>query len=298
MKWFVFLYFLLVGVFNLYGSESLWHTAGTNQYDDSKALTEEEAKQIVSHPIYSELEEKKDDYKIKHFELTTGLMATQLKQNTADAIMIGRNNLFPTIRMQGILWPVKWLGLEATWDKSVVVTFGSREDPAAPNSVLLSPYWIDAGVRLRYLLSKVDNTSFIALKFGYHHHSFPVVTYPDFISKNTATGVYLGAERKVAFNNKYGMDFNFDFLWLSKLLDTSTISNAQKGIGYRFNVDFYATITDSTGLTTLVSVGYGQINYISNLVGNGVVGDSRSLLNANHFEQDYSNLHLTFTARL
>ncbi|MFH1223469.1 MAG: hypothetical protein V1647_03895 [Pseudomonadota bacterium] len=289
---------LILAALGVYGQENVWHTAGSDRFDYSQSITDEETKQIASHPIYKELEEEKDIYKIKHFELTTGIIATQMKQNVSDAVVVGSNNMFPTVRIQAALWPLSWLGMEATWDKSIIVSLGAKQDPATPNSVLMSPYWVDAGAKLRYLLSNVDNTSFYALRIGYHHHSFPIITYPQYISKSTATGIYLGGERKIAFNNRFGLDFNFDFLWLSKLLDSSAIPNAQKGIGYRFSVDFYATVTDSSNLNTLISLGYGQISYISNLTGNGVAGDSRSILNANHFEQTYNNIHLTFTARL
>ena len=138
----------------------------------------------------------------------------------------------------------------------------------------------------------------MALKFGYHLHEFPVLTYPSYISKNSARGFYVGGQNRLSFNQHFGLDMGLDLLVLSRLLDKSTISNSQSGIGFRFNADFVATIVDRTGLTTMISFGYGQTTYISNLVGDGVSGDSRSLVNADHFEQSYSDLHITFTARI
>jgi len=179
-----------------------------------------------------------------------------------------------------------------------MIMLGSKSDPSTPNNTLLSPYWLDFGGRLRYQFGNRDGSSFMALRFAYHQHQFPVITFPQYISKSTAKGFIIGAERRLSFNQYFGLDMNFDFMILNKLLDSSTISNAQKGIGYRLCVDFFATIVDRTGLTTLVSFGYGQTSYISNLVGDGVSGDSRSLVNANHFEQTYSDLHITFTARI
>jgi len=289
---------LMLTASGVFGSETLWHTADLQRYDEKKELSAREADEIVKTPIYMELENEKKEYTIKHFELTTGIKATQLKQNTADAVMIGSANIFPTIQMKGTWWATGWLGFDAAWDKSIMVMLGSKQDPAAPNSTLISPYWVDLGTRLRYQFGNRDGSSFMALRLGYHQHEFPVVTYPQYISKTTAKGFVIGGERLLSFNQYFGLDMNFDFMVLNKLLDKSTIPNAQKGIAYRFNVDFFATIVDRTGLTTLVSFGYGQTSYISNLVGDGVSGDSRSLVNANHFEQTYSDLHITFTARI
>ena len=274
-------------------SETLWHTANTQRYDESKDLGAQEAGEIVKSPVYMELEQEKQEYKIKRFELTTGIKATQLKQNTADAVMVGRSNIFPTIQMKGTWWAFGWLGVDVSWDKSIMIMLGSKQDPNVPNSTLISPYWLDFCTRLRYQFSKRDGSSFMALRLGYHIHEFPVLTYPQYISKSTAKGFIIGAERKLAFNQNFGLDMNFDFLLLSKLLDKSTVANSQDGIGYRFNVDLIATIVDRTGLTTLVSLGYGQTSYISNLA-----EASRSLVNAYHFEQTYSDIHITFTARI
>jgi len=281
-----------------FSNEALWHTATIQRYDDTKEITPQEADEIIKTPVYMELEQEKKEYRIKHFEITTGIKATQLKQNTADAVLIGSSNLFPTIEMKGTWWATGWLGFDASWDKGIMVMLGSKQNPAVPNNTLITPYWLDLGARLRYQFGNRDGSSFMALRLAYHQHEFPVLTYPQYISKKTAKGFVIGVERRLSFNQYFGLDMNFDFMILNKLLDSSTISNAQKGIGYRFNVDFFATIVDRTGLTTLVSFGYGQTSYISNLVGDGVSGDSRSLVNANHFEQTYSDLHITFTARI
>jgi cell division protein FtsI/penicillin-binding protein 2 len=200
--------------------------------------------------------------------------------------------------MKGTWWGTRWLGFDAEWNKSIMVMLGSKQDPNVPNSTLICPYWIDLGTRLRYQFGNRDGSSFMALRLGYHIHEFPVLTYPQYISKSTARGFYVGGQNRLSFNQYFGLDMGLDLLILSKLLDKSTISNSQSGIGFRFNADFVATIIDRTGLTTLVSFGYGQTTYISNLVGDGVSGDSRSLVNANHFEQSYSDLHITFTARI
>jgi len=279
-------------------NEALWHTAAIQHYDEKKDLSPGEASEIIKTPAYVDFEKERSEFEIKHFELTTGIKGTQLRQNTADAVMIGKMNIFPTIQVKGTWWIFGWLGIDASWDKSIVVMLGSKKDPRIPNPTLLSPYWIDLGTRLRYQFGKRDDSSFMALRAGYHIHEFPVLTYPQYISKSTAKGIYLGAQRRLSFNQYFGMDMFLDFLILSKLLDKSSISNAQKGIGYRFNVDFFATVFDRTGLTTMVSLGYGQTSYISDLSGDGVSGDSRSLVNANHFEQTYSDIHITFTARI
>jgi hypothetical protein len=289
---------LTLTTFSAFGSDALWHTATIQRYDDKKEMTAQEAEEIIKTPVYMELEKKKEEYSIKHFEISTGIKATQLKQNTADAVLIGRTNLFPTIQIKGTWWVTGWLGLDAEWDKSIMVMLGSKQDPAVPNNTLTCPYWLDLGARLRYQFGNRNGSSFMALKVGYHQHEFPFITYPQYISKSTAKGFVVGAQRRLSFNQYFGLDMNLDFMILNKLLDKSIISNSQKGIGYRFNVDFFATIVDRTGLTTLVSFGYGQTSYISNLVGDGVSGDSRSLVNANHFEQTYSDLHITFTARI
>lgn len=249
------------------------------------------------HPLYLELQAKKKELKHKYFELGVGLKGTQFKQNTAEAVKIGSNNLFPTIQIKGTIWALDWLGFDAVWEKGLIFLFGSKKDPNIPNSVLISPYWLDLGARFRYLFDKRDGSSFMALRLAYHRHSFPVTVYPQYISKNTAQGIAIGAQRKLAFNQYFGLDLNFDFLILNKLLDNSTISNSQSGIGYRYCIDLISTVIDNTGLNTQISLGYGQTSYISNLVGKGVNGDSRSLVNANHFEQTYSDLHIAFTAR-
>lgn len=280
------------------GTETLWHTADIQRYDANKELTPLEAEEMIKHPVYMELEKGREEFRTKHFELTTGIKVTQLSQNTASAVIIGKANLFPTFQMKGTWWAARWLGFDAEWNKSIIVMLGSKKDPNVPNSTLISPYWLDLGARLRYLFDKRDGSSFMALRFGYHIHEFPVLTYPQYISKDSVRGFYVGGQRRLSFNQYFGLDMGLDFLILSKLLDKSTISNSQSGIGLRFNVDFVATIVDRTGLTTLVSFGYGQTVYISNLVGDGVSGDSRSLVNANHFEQSYSDLHITFTARI
>jgi hypothetical protein len=280
------------------GTGTLWHTADIQHYDAKKELTPLEAEEIIKTPIYMELEKGRDEFRTKHFEITTGIKVTQLSQNTASAVLIGSANMFPTVQMKGTWWATRWLGFDAEWNKSIVVMLGSKQDPNVPNSTLISPYWIDLGTRLRYQFGNRDGSSFMAFKFGYHIHEFPVLTYPQYISKDSARGFYVGGQRRLAFNQHFGLDMGLDLLILSQLLDKSIVPNSQSGIGLRFNVDFVATIVDRTGLTTLVSFGYGQTTYISNLVGNGVSGDSRSLVNADHFEQSYSDLHLTFTARI
>ncbi|MBN1113956.1 MAG: hypothetical protein JXA66_01310, partial [Oligoflexia bacterium] len=261
-------------------------------------LSEPESYEIIAHPVYLELNENKKRYDLKHLELITGFTVTQLKQNTADAILIGRGNLFPTIFVEGNLWVQEWLGLNVAWNRGMLVTLGSQQNPDAPNKALIMPTWLDLIVKFRYTFDKWDGSSYIAFKAGYHSHKFPINTESEFISKNSASGLSLGAQRRFAFNPMYGLDFNFDFLWLTKLQDNSEIPNSQKGIGFRFVLDFYGTIIDNSGLKTLISLGYGQTSYISRLHGDDVSEDSRLYMGANHFEQIYHNIHLTFTARI
>ncbi len=261
-------------------------------------LSDSEAEQIVNHPIYLELEDQRTAYRFRRFELSTGISAVQLKQNTGDAILIGKLNVFPAATVEGTAWLTSWLGVDLTWIKGLMVTLGSKKDPEVQNSVVISPWWIDAGIKFRYMPKKRDGSSSTSLKIGYHHHKFPVITFPDYISKSTAKGISVGVEKKVAFNSDYGLNFSFDFLWLDRLLDSSNVQNTQDGFGYKLSADFYATITDNKGMKTTVSIGYGLTSYISSLSGHGLSTDNRSLMNANHFEQSYNNLHLAFTARI
>ena len=267
-------------------------------YCAEEKISDQEIQQIESHPIYKEISEQQTEYRFRRFELSTGISAMQLKQNTADALLIGKLNVFPAATVQGTAWLTNWLGLDLTWVKGLLVTMGSKKDPAVLNSVLISPWWLDGGIKLRYMPDKRDGSSSTSLKIGYHYHKFPVVTFPNYISKSTAKGLSFGIEKKVAFNEGFGLDFAFDFLWLSKLLDASIVQNTQSGVGYRLNADFYATIIDKKGMKTTVSIGYGLTSYISYLSGHGLSTDNRSLMNANHFEQSYNNIHLAFTARI
>lgn len=261
-------------------------------------LSDSEVEQITSHPIYLELEQQKTAYRFRRFELSTGISAMQLKQNTGDAILIGKLNIFPAATVQGTAWITSWLGVDLTWIKGLLVTLGSKKDPEVQNSVVISPWWLESGIKLRYMPDKRDGSSSTSLKIGYHYHKFPIVTFKDYISKSTARGLAIGVEKKVAFNSDYGLNFSFDFLWLDKLLDSSSVQNTQNGVGYKLCADIYATITDSKGMKTTVSIGYGLASYISYLSGHGLSTDNRSLMNANHFEQSYNNLHIAFTARI
>ncbi len=265
---------------------------------DEKAKQDTEMELIMNHPVYKELDAQRQAYRFRRIELSTGISAMQLKQNTADAILIGKLNVFPAATVEGTFWATSWLGIDVTWIKGMLVTLGSKKEPTVPNSVVISPWWIDGGIRLRYMPDKRDGSSSTSIKISYHQHKFPVITFPDYISKSTAKGLSFGLDKKVAFNQGYGLNFAFDFLWLNKLLDSSEIANTQSGIGYRLNADFYATITDNKGMKTTVSLGYGLMTYISYLSGHGLSTDNRSLMNANHFEQSYNNIHLTFTAKI
>ncbi len=267
-------------------------------HSEESKITDQEIQQIVNHPIYAELDQERQVYKFRRFEFSTGISAMQLKQNTDDAILIGKLNVFPAATVEGTAWLTSWLGLDITWIKGLLVTLGSKKDPAVQNSVIISPWWFDGGIKLRYLPDKRDGSSSTSLKIGYHYHKFPVITFPDYISKSTAKGLSFGLEKKVAFTPDYGLNFGFDFLWLNKLLDSSEIANTQNGIGYRLNADFYATIIDNKGMKTTISLGYGLTSYISYLSGHGLSTDNRSLENANHFEQSYNDIHLAFTARI
>ncbi|MEI6092965.1 MAG: hypothetical protein WCQ47_04695 [bacterium] len=275
-----------------------WYTIPDNRYDFNKPITNQEASEIVSDPIYLELDKRKDYYRIRRLELLTGIAVTQLKQNTGDAVLIGKGNLMPTIFVEGNLWVTRWFGVGANWTNVVLITFGSKEDTTTSNPVYTRPSWLDLYTKFRYMFDDKDGSSYVALKIGRHAHEFPISAYPDYITKKLALGLDLGVETKLAFNNMFGINTNLDFLWLAKLEDNSNVSNGQKGIGYKFGIDFYGTIMDKKGLKTMVSIGYGQISYISELHGPGINGDSRPALGVNHFEQTYNNIHLTFTARI
>jgi len=279
-------------------SSSHWYTTPDDRYKPDTAPTQAEAAEIVSHPIYTELSERKDYYRIRRLEIITGIAATQLKQNTVDAVMIGKTNLMPTIIVEGNFWVTRWFGVGANWTNVVLITMGSEKDPNVPNPVYVRPSWLDMYAKFRYMFDDKDGSSYIALKVGRHSHDFPILTYPQYISKYHAEGLSVGAEHKLAFSNMFGINMNLDFLWLPKLQDTSSVSNSQRGIGYKFGIDFYGTVMDTRGLKTMISIGYGQTSYISELHGNGVVGDSRPGLGVDHFEQTYNNIHLTFTARI
>lgn len=275
-----------------------WYTIPDNRFDFNKPITNQEASEIVSDPIYLELSERKDYYRIRRLEILTGIAVTQLKQNTGDSVEIGKSNLMPTFFVEGNFWLTRWFGVGANWTNVVLITFGSKKDAAVQNPVYTRPSWLDLYAKFRYMFDDKDGSSYVALKIGRHAHEFPILTYPQYISKREALGLDVGVEHRLAFSNMFGITMNFDYLWLPKLEDSSTVSNSQKGIGYKFGIDFYGTIMDNKGLKTMVSIGYGQTSYISELHGDGVNGDSRPALGVDHFEQTYNNIHLTFTARI
>ncbi|MCX6112482.1 MAG: hypothetical protein NTY22_04250 [Proteobacteria bacterium] len=304
MRIFILIVFVLLNLCPIYANPSPdtftshWYTTPDNRYTIGTPPSEQEAAEIVSNPIYTELSEYKDYYRIRRLEIITGIAMTQLKQNTSDSIMVGKSNLMPTFIVEGNFWITRWLGVGANWTNVVFITLGSERDPNVPNPVYIRPSWLDIYAKFRYMFDNKDGSSFVALKIGRHSHDFPVLTYPQYIFKSHAQGIDIGAEHRLAFSNMFGLNMNLDFLWLTKLEDVSTVSNSQKGIGYKFGIDFYGTVMDRKGLKTMISIGYGQTSYISNLYGSGVSGDSRPALGVNHFEQTYSNIHLTFTARI
>jgi hypothetical protein len=279
-------------------SKPVWYTIRNETYDPKSNLSDKEAYEVISHPIYLELSEDKKRFDMKILELTTGLHIMQISQNTGAAVVIGRGNVIPAVNVEGIFWLQSWLGLNIGWMKGIVMTFGSQNNEDSPNSVLLMPTWLQARIKLRYNFDKRDGSSFIAFNAGYYSHDFPINTSSDFINKKTASGAIFGAQRRFAMSPMLGFDFNFDMMLLNKLLDVSDIINTQNGIGYRFTVDFYATIIDRTGLKTVLSIGYGQTSYISYLSGAGTSEDNRDFMEANHFEQTYRDVHIAFTARI
>jgi hypothetical protein len=275
-----------------------WYAAPDERYKLDGPPTEQEAAEIVSHPIYKELSDQRDYYRIRRLEIVTGIAAAQLKQNTVDAVMVGTSNVMPTLSIEGNFWLTRWFGLGLNWTNVIFVTMGSAKDPAVPNPVYARPSWLDLYGKFRYMFDDRDGSSSVALKIGRHSHDFPILTYPQYISKYHAEGLSLGAETKIAFSNMFGISSNFDYLWLPKLEDNSIVPNGQRGMGYRFVIDLYGTVMDGKGLKTMVSIGYGQTSYISELSGPGIDGDSRPALGVDHFEQTYSNIHVNFTARI
>jgi hypothetical protein len=277
---------------------SRWYTAPDERYKLDGPPTAQEASEIIAHPIYKELSAQKDYYRIRRFEIVTGIAFAQLKQNTVDAVMIGKSNIMPALSVEGNIWLTRWFGLGVNWTNVIFISMGSAKDPAVPNPVYVRPSWLDLYGKFRYMFNDRDGSSSVALKIGRHSHDFPILTYPQYISKYHAEGLAVGVESKIAFSNMYGISSNFDYLWLPKLQDDSSVSNGQRGIGYRFVIDLYGTVMDAKGMKTMISVGYGQTSYISELNGPGVTGDSRPALGVDHFEQTYSNVHINFTARI
>jgi len=304
MRIFVLILFIILNLYTGYATAAQttftphWYTTPDNRYAQDTPPSEQEAAEIVANPIYTELSEYKDYYRIRRLEIITGFAMTQLKQNTTDSILVGRSNLMPTLIVEGNLWLTRWFGIGANWTNIVLITVGSERDPNVPNSVYTKPSWLDLYARFRYMFDDKDGSSYVALKLGRHSHDFPVLSYPQYIFKNHAQGIDIGAEHRLAFSNMFGINMNLDFLWLSQLYDSSIVSSRQSGIGYKFGIDFYGTIMDRNGLKTMISIGYGQTSYISELHGDGVSGDSRSALGVNHIDQTYNNIHLTFTARI
>jgi hypothetical protein len=278
-------------------SSSKWYTTADTRYAKDTIPSKEEAEEIIAHPIYTELSQQKDYYRIRRLEIITGFAMTQLKQNAVDAVLVGSTNLIPTFFVEGNLWIFRWFGIGTNWTKALLYTMGSQKDPVAPNPVLVTPSWLDLYGRFRYMFHNNDGSSSVGLKIGWHKHDFPVVTYPQYISKRLAQGLDVGVEYKLAFNNMFGINTGLDYLWLPKLQDVSIVPSAQSGYGYKCLIDFYGTVMDKKGLKTMVSIGYGLVSYIADLNGAKVNGDSRSALGVEHFEQTYSNVHLAFTAR-
>ena len=304
MRIFALILFIVLNFYPSYANSAQatftphWYTTPDNRYNPNTPPSEQEAAEVVSNPIYTELSEYKDYYRIRRLEVITGFAMTQLKQNATDAILVGKSNLMPTIIVEGNLWLTRWFGIGANWTNVVLITVGSERDPNVPNPVYTKPSWLDVYAKFRYMFDDRDGSSYVALKIGRHAHDFPVVSYPQYIFKNHAQGLDIGVEHRLAFSNMFGLNMNLDFLWLPTLTDSSLVPNGQKGLGYRCGIDFYGTVMDTNGLKTMISIGYGQTSYISALHGEGISSDSRPLLGVNHFEQTYNNIHLTFTARI
>jgi hypothetical protein len=262
-----------------------------NLASSQTAITNSE---ILNHPIYLELEEKKEFYEPSFVDFTVGVSLTQLSQNKGQVFNVNKYNLFNTVKVGASAWPIKWVGIEVDYAQGFMVLLGAKEDTSLNNNVLITPYWLNATTNFRYKFNESENSSDIVLKTGYHRHRFPINTNPNYINKVIAEGITLGLHNKFAIGYRSGFNFGFDLLILPKYQDKSNIENAQDGRAYKFNIEFYTTILDIKKIKTLITFGYSQTTYASEIYDTTI----KDRLEANHFEQSYRSLYITFTAKL
>jgi hypothetical protein len=259
----------------------------------ANTLTEAEVSKILKHPVYKDLNKKREFFTPSWLDFTIGFSATELKQNRNQAINISFNNIFTTLNLKTVVWPIKWVGLGFEWDKALIFLKNANNSGSVDNDTLIMPYWMDGYLKLRYKFLESENSSEVALKTGYHKHSFPINTNPDYVTKIKSEGYFFGASTKLAISYKSGFNLMFDFLVLPNFKDTSNIVMKQNGIAYRLDVSFYTTLIDRKNIKTILSLGYKQLSYTSNLE-----PEVSSSLEAEHFEQTYRGLYVSFTAKI
>lgn len=270
---------------------------------EADKLNDEEAYAIITHPIYSDIYSQKKKNERKFLEVKTGVSLKQFKQNTGNVVTIGAHNIFPTIFFNGTIWIMDWIGITSSWERGHLFTSGNTN---VNQSALIMPTWFNVGGKIRYNFDKRDGSSYLALKFMYHEHKFPVNTGGLMPSLKFASGYSLGAQRSFALNPRFGFDFNFDFILLKSIEYGNAYHedsfNDLTGLAYTFIVDFYGSVIDKSGLKTMITVGYSLSLYSVPLTASQLeviyIKSEEGEPVKKNFQQIYQGLHLTFTARI
>ena len=246
---------------------------------------------LEAHPLYQYIKAKKEEEWYRRILFGYGFNVIQMDSNTPFPTRVGTGNYVPAVSLIGEFWPLRNWGVRARWIKAAVIFFPNN-DPQ--NDAFKTIDFATPDIVFRYYFQATSQASYLQFGLGLHWFHFPLVVDNAIPWVTENYGLAFSVERKLAFNNRTGIRGNIDVypmlaakpvqeIWISKNL----------GVGIHFSVELYHTMFSEEGMETIVSLIYGQYDYIYKT--SSIFQNSQ---NRGQYNQTFRSLALQFAARL